>query len=69
VTHVWYGAMRIPWVAIETRPPGADNTLRINLFRSQGPPTDNHEVTWHAPMSNTFHVPDRFGLIRLVKKK
>jgi hypothetical protein len=68
-THVWYGAMRIPWAAIDTRPPAAGNTLRINLFRSQGPPADHHEVTWQAPMSQTFHVPDRFGLIRLVKKK
>jgi hypothetical protein len=64
--HSWYGAMRIPWKAIDSRPPAAGNTLRINLFRSQGPASDNHEVTWQAPKSNTFHTPERFGLIRLV---
>jgi len=66
VAHIWYGAMRIPWKAIDSRPPAAGNTLRINLFRSQGPASDNHEITWQAPMSTTFHTPERFGLIRLV---
>jgi hypothetical protein len=66
VAHIWYGAMRIPWKAIDSRSPAAGNTLRINLFRSQGPASDNHEITWQAPMSTTFHTPERFGLIRLV---
>ena len=65
--HLWYGAMRIPWKAVDSDPPGVGTTLRINLFRSQGPVSDNHEVTWQAPMSNTFHTPERFGLIRLVR--
>ena len=67
--HVWYGAMRIPWKAIDSRSPAVGTTLRINLFRSQGPPSENHEVTWQAPMSNTFHTPKRFGLIRLVSSR
>jgi len=68
-THTWYGAMRIPWQAIDSRHPAAGNTLRINLFRSQGPASDNHEVTWRAPMGTTFHIPRRFGLIRLVDSR
>jgi hypothetical protein len=64
--RVWYGAMRIPWSAIDARPPKSGNTLRLNLFRSQGPPEHPHEITWQPPMSKTFHVPERFGLIRLV---
>jgi hypothetical protein len=36
--HVWYGAMKIPYSAIDSRPATAGNLLRINLFRSQGPP-------------------------------
>lgn len=67
-THIWYGAMRIPFTAIDTRPASAGNTLRINLFRSQGPPWHSHEVAWQAPMSETFHVPERFGLMKLVQK-
>jgi hypothetical protein len=67
--HIWYGAMRIPMSAIDSRPAAVGNTLRINLFRSQGPPSHHQEITWHPPMSNSFHVPERFGLIRLVEKK
>jgi hypothetical protein len=67
--HVWYGAMKIPYSAIDTRPAAAGNVLRINLFRSQGPGTNRHEVTWQPPMADTFHVPERFGLLELFKSK
>jgi hypothetical protein len=64
--HVWYAAMRIPLAAIDARPPARGNTLRLNLFRSQGPPDQLHEITWQPPMSKSFHVPEHFGLINLV---
>ena len=67
--HVWYAAMKIPYSAIDTRPAAAGNVLRINLFRSQGPASSRHEIAWQAPMANTFHVPERFGLLKLVNKK
>ena len=66
-THVWYGAMRIPYSAIDTRPAAPGNTLRINFFRCQGPPSTRHYIAWQAPMSESFHVPERFGIIKLVK--
>lgn len=65
--HVWYGAMKIPYAAIDTRPAVAGNVLRINLFRSQGPGSDRHAIAWQPTMANTFHVPERFGLLKLVK--
>ena len=65
--HVWYGAMKIPYSAIDTRPAVAGNKLRINLFRSQGPGPNRHEITWQPTMADTFHVPERFGLLELVK--
>ena len=65
--HVWYVAMRIPFSAIDSRPAAVGNTMRINLFRSQGPPENHQEITWQPPMSKTFHVPERFGLIKLAK--
>jgi Carbohydrate family 9 binding domain-like len=68
-THIWYAAMRIPYAAIDPRPAAAGNTLRINLFRSEGPTSHQHAVTWQAPMKSTFHVPERFGLIRLVEER
>lgn len=66
--HIWYGAMKIPYSAIDTRPAAAGNLLRINLFRSQGPAPNRHAIAWRAPMANTFHVPERFGLLALVNK-
>lgn len=66
--QVWYAAMRIPMTAIDKRPAIEGNTLRINLFLSEGRPGSHHEIAWQAPMKETFHVPEKFGLIRLVKK-
>ena len=67
--HVWYGAMKIPYGAVDNHPTAAGNTLRINFFRSHGPPSARHQIAWQAPMSNSFHVPERFGLMKLVKSK
>lgn len=66
--RIWYAAMRIPFPAIDSRTPAVGNTLRINLFLSEGPKTNHQEITWQSPMSESFHVPERFGLIRLVSK-
>jgi hypothetical protein len=67
--HLWYAAMRIPFSAIDPRPPAPGTTLRMNLFRSGGPPEHPHQIAWQPPMSKTFHVPERFGLIKLVEEK
>ena len=69
VAKVWYGVMRIPLAAIDTRPSLPGNVFRVNFFRSQGPPSNPKSITWQPPMSDTFHVPGRFGLLRLVDKK
>jgi hypothetical protein len=63
---VWYGAMRIPLSALEDRSPAPGNVFRINFFRGQGAAPHQKEITWQPPMSNTFHVPDRFGILKLV---
>ncbi|GGA53731.1 hypothetical protein GCM10011507_01090 [Edaphobacter acidisoli] len=63
---VWYGAMRIPFGAIDPEPPHIGTMLRINLFRCQGPPPDRKLLAWQTPMSKTFHVPEKFGLLMLV---
>jgi len=66
--HVWYAAMRIPYSAIDSRPAVPGNTLRINLFRCQGPTATRKYLAWQAPMNDSFHVPERFGILKLVKK-
>jgi len=67
--HVWYGAMRIPFHAIDTRTPVAGNVFRANLFRSQGPPERKKSIAWKAPMTETFHTPERFGTLKLIERK
>jgi hypothetical protein len=66
--RIWYAAMRIPFPAIDERFPVPGNTLRVNLFRSQGPPEHVHAITWQPPMRRTFHVPERFGLLKLLQQ-
>jgi hypothetical protein len=68
-TKIWYGAMRIPFAALDQRPPAAGNIFRANLFRSQGPPERQKSIAWKAPMSDTFHTPERFGQLELVNAK
>ena len=66
-TKTWYGAMKIPWTALDNTPPTAGKTLRVAFFRSQGPLSNRKEIAWQPTMSETFHVPERFGLLRLVR--
>jgi hypothetical protein len=63
--HIWYVAMKIPFKAIDARPPAMGNTFRVNLYRTEGPPKEQKEIMWQPVMSETFHVPERFGLLRL----
>jgi hypothetical protein len=66
-TKIWYGAMRIPFAAIVQKQPLVGMTFRANLFRSLGPPDRRQSIAWKAPMSDTFHTPENFGLLQLVK--
>jgi len=68
-TKIWYGAMKIPWKALDDAPPSVGETLRVNFFRSQGPLANRKEIAWQPTMSETFHVPERFGLLRLVARR
>lgn len=62
---IWYGAMQIPFASIDTRPPVAGNTLRIGLFRCQGPTATRYLLSWQPTGKNSFHVPERFGTLLL----
>ena len=61
---VWYGLMRIPFRAIDTRPAEKGRTLRIGLFRIAGTNPRQH-YTWRPTGGATFHVPEAFGTLRL----
>jgi len=64
---VWYAFLRIPYAAVDTRTAAPGNTLRINFFRSQGPETNLKQLAWRPTMQATFHVPEAFGTLKLVK--
>lgn len=66
--HIWYAAMRIPFRSIDGRKPAVGNVFRANLFRSQGPPERRKSIAWSAPMTDTFHTPERFGTLKLVQQ-
>jgi len=65
--RVWYGVMRIPFLALGAANPKNGEEFRVNLFRSQGPPSQRVEIAWRSTMRETFHVPERFGVLRLVR--
>ena len=65
-TKTWYGFMRIPYAAVDTRTAAAGNTLRVNFFRSQGARPNHKAIVWQPTHRPTFHVPEVFGTLRLV---
>lgn len=63
--HEWCAEMRIPFAAIDTRPPQAGHELRLGLFRLSG--TDPRTLhLWRSTGQPNFHVPEAFGRLRLV---
>jgi hypothetical protein len=62
---VWYGALRIPFASIDAVQPATGRVYRANLFRTHGSGARRAYICWRAPMSNSFHVPERFGRLLL----
>jgi hypothetical protein len=62
---IWYGAMKIPFASIDSRPPVAGQTLRIGFFRCAGPTSARLILSWQPTMTNTFHSPEHFGTLVL----
>jgi hypothetical protein len=56
--------MRIPFAAIDPDPRRAGSRYRANFFRSQG--QSRQLLAWQAPMGDSFHVPERFGILELM---
>jgi len=62
---VWYGMMQIPYGAIDTSEATAGNTLRINLYRIDGPSPRRLLLAWQPTHQANFHVPESFGELTL----
>jgi hypothetical protein len=66
--HVWVAALRIPFAALDKSRPKAGKTFRSNFYRTEGSTDHPKEILWQPTMKETFHVPERFGLLKLVAK-
>lgn len=66
-SKVWYGAMQIPFGAIDTRVPRVNSTLRIGLYRISGAEPARTFWAWQPTGQKNFHVPQAFGTLRLVQ--
>jgi hypothetical protein len=64
--RIWYACMRIPYSAIDASSANASKVLRVNFYRAQGPPSDHKAIAWRPTGKATYHVPESFGLLRLV---
>jgi hypothetical protein len=62
---IWYAEMKIPFAAIDKRRPAEGLEYRINLYRCQGPTEGRVYIAWQPTGQRTFHVPEKFGLMRL----
>jgi Carbohydrate family 9 binding domain-like len=68
--HVWTAEMRMPLVSMGVSEPKPGTEWRANFFRAAGKGADTQRMflAWSIiPEGTTFHVPSRFGILRLVK--
>jgi Carbohydrate family 9 binding domain-like len=68
--HLWLTEMRIPLSAVGVTKIQSGDQWRVNLFRAAGHGGDEKRtfLAWSAiPQGGTFHVPNRFGILRFVK--
>jgi hypothetical protein len=65
--RTWYAVLKIPFSALGVAKPKPGMTFRANLYRTEGPPNDTKAILWQPTMTDTFHVPEKFGLMRLAQ--
>jgi len=61
----WYGVMRIPFRAIDARPPEKGRELRVGLYRIAGVEPSRQYFAWRPTGQASFHYPQAFGILRL----
>jgi Carbohydrate family 9 binding domain-like len=67
--HVWNAEMRIPLSSMNVTGAKPGMEWRVNFFRAagNGPDPERKFLAWSTiPEGTTFHVPSRFGILRLV---
>ena len=64
---IWYGVMRIPIAKVDDRPAEPGREMRVNFYRIQGPGPRRKGIAWQPTNAATYHVPEAFGRMKLVK--
>jgi hypothetical protein len=64
---IWYGEMKIPFEALGGLPSNARRELRAGFFRIAGTDPGKKYVSWQPTGGRTFHVPEKFGILRLAE--
>lgn len=67
--HIWITEMRIPLTAMNVKEVRTGIQWRVNFFRAAGQGSDDQRkfLAWSTiPEGRTFHVPTRFGILKLV---
>jgi len=62
---IWYAEMKIPFASIDKRKPAAGVEYRVNLYRCQGADPERVYVAWQPTGAKSFHVPEKFGRMKL----
>jgi hypothetical protein len=65
-SKVWYGEMKIPFAALGSASPVPGRELRAGFFRIAGLDPAKKKISWRMTGTTTFHVPEKFGILRLV---
>jgi cellulose/xylan binding protein with CBM9 domain len=68
--HLWLTEMRIPLSAVGVDKIQSGDQWRVNFFRAAGHGGDEKRtfLAWSSiPQGGTFHVPNRFGMLRFMK--
>jgi hypothetical protein len=63
---IWYGEMKIPFAALDPRPPRPGNELRINIYRLAGR-SPRRSTMWTPTHNRSHHTPEQFGRFILTK--
>lgn len=64
---IWYAEMKIPFHAIDSRAIEVGVRYRVNFYRIEGPPPDRKFIAWQPTHSDSYHVPEAFGQMLLVR--
>ncbi|MHA3773244.1 carbohydrate-binding family 9-like protein [Verrucomicrobiota bacterium sgz303538] len=64
----WAAEMAIPFASLVAEPPRVGSRWRVNFFRIDRPEGRERELSaWSPTRLNTFHVPQRFGVLEFVE--